>query len=40
LRKGLADWLEEIWQDDEGLREAITEDEWEQFIEAVESELD
>jgi hypothetical protein len=36
----LLDWLEEIWQDNEDLREAIAEDEWEEFIKAVKSELE
>jgi hypothetical protein len=40
LRKGLADWLEDIWEENEDLREAITEDEWEEFIEAVESAVE
>jgi hypothetical protein len=31
----LVEWLETIWEENKDLREAIPEDEWEEFIEAV-----
>jgi hypothetical protein len=35
-----APWLEETWQDNEEVREGITEAEWEEFIEGVESAVE
>jgi len=36
----LVEWLEEVWQENEEVRESISEQEWEEFIEAVKSELE
>jgi hypothetical protein len=33
----LVEWLETVWEENKDVREAIPEDEWEEFIEAVKS---
>jgi hypothetical protein len=35
----MVDWLEEIWATEDELREMITEDEWQEFIEKVKEEM-
>lgn len=31
----IVSWLEEIWLQDDGIREMISEDEWNEFIDSV-----
>ena len=33
----MVEWLEEIWQEDKSIREAIDKDDWNEFIESVEN---